>query len=247
MSRPGTTDAAVVDRAVAVAVDGIVALDDGQLGQTDRGAAVVHEAVAVVVERVGALPAALAERRVGKATGRSAWRSGVLVGLDRLADAVVEIAHRARRSAGRRPARRAAARTGRRGPRRRRSPTRRTSRRVRAARRCRCPRRPPPRASMPGPCTSFSTRSCGMKYAVCGPKTAIGLPFRVCSPASRSALLMALGNPRPDGPLAIASSSACSGGPVVSTGCRLAQSIAGLRGGIGRAEVRHVRRGIARA
>ncbi len=70
-----------------------------------------------------------------------------------------------------------------------------------------------------------------MKYAVCGPKTAIGLPFRVCSPASRSALLVALGMPKPEGPFAIASRSACSGGPVTSTGVRLAQSIAGFAAG----------------
>ena len=41
-----------------------------------------------------------------------------------------------------------------------------------------------------------------MKYAVCGPKTAIGLPFRVCSPAISSALLVAFGIPRTDGPFA---------------------------------------------
>src|SRR5581483_2473872 len=61
----------------------------------DRRAAVVDRAVAVVVVRVGALVAALSD--AGQAARARLRDLHVLPGLDRLADAVPEIAHRGRR------------------------------------------------------------------------------------------------------------------------------------------------------
>src|SRR6185369_9155311 len=85
--------AAVVHRAVEVVVGG-VQTEDRQLAETDGRAAVVHEAVAVVVDRVRALAARLLDAR--DAAGARLRDLHVVPRLDRLADAVPEIAHRAR-------------------------------------------------------------------------------------------------------------------------------------------------------
>ena len=102
-----------------------------------------------------------------------------------------------------------------------------------------------PRASMPGPCTSFSTSSCGMKYAGLRTEDGDRVAVRACARRRRSSALLMRARHAEAGRRRWRSrrAASCSGGPVVSIGLQArAVDRPGCAAGFDRPEVRHVRR-----